>query len=384
MVAMRARHPPITAIICSFAALSMSGCSSQPAQEDAPAVSTAVAAQSTSGGQTPALVLQPADNSGSLRLASDYKQKCAGQQTPSRECQILRSLLVAEVSTALELIQRSGDQRGVAQALVALDFPNEPDLFIAACRILAKFPTTPGIAAKVLPQLLENRSLEVQRISANLLTAVPDPIVVDIAQLWLRNHSRLSSITNYDPYPDFPGHYAGIGFPQYPGAVWFSPADSDRSIGWSTKDDLATVTNWFTQTLKTDAMDYAAWRQRQSQQMMAGMQSIDQSKIVRMQQLMPGVVKGDQAAVAELERLQAEMTKASEAASTAVQNGVANGPMPPDSVVSQARWIVAKQSSNHMAAVVMIYPVKGVQRTVIQLMWDLGDYAPAWRTAENR
>ncbi len=377
------RTPDIrsAAIIVLLITLPLVGCSDQPAGAVQTAAATSAAAQSAPTASGPAGQL--ADNGDAIRLASDYTQKCAGQQKPSDAWEELRDLLVAEVSTALQTIQRSGDQRGVEQALAALEFPSEPELFIAACQILGKFSTTPGIAYKVLPQLLENRYLEVQRAAANLLTAIPDAGVVDVGQLWLRNHSKLTATSAYDEYPDFPAHYAGIGFPQYPGAAWFSPADSDGSVGWSTKDDVATVTKWFSESLKTDAMDASRWLQRQGQQAVASMQSIDPSKMERMQKLMERVVKGDQAAVAEFEKLQAEIKKEGDAITAAMENAVANRAMPPDSVVSQARWIVAKQKGNHVAGVVVVYPLKNVQRTVIQLAWDLGDYPSAWPKTGN-
>ena len=185
-----------------------------------------------------------------IELVADYERQCADEETPSRPCEILRGLLVVEVAMALEDIERSRDQRGTQDAFAALDLADEPDIVVAASRILGRFPDTPGIAAKVMPFMLESPYLEVQRVAAELLKAGPDPALADVGGLWLQNHSGVSGDSNYDEYPDFPAHYDSLGFPAYPGAEWFSPADTDRSIGWSTKESVATVTRWFVDSLQ--------------------------------------------------------------------------------------------------------------------------------------
>ena len=86
-----------------------------------------------------------------LDLAAEYEKQCAGQGSASRDCAILRSLLVVEVTFALEEIERARDQRGTEEALAALDLADEPEILVAACRVLGQFPNTPGIAEKALP-----------------------------------------------------------------------------------------------------------------------------------------------------------------------------------------------------------------------------------------
>src|SRR5689334_2800684 len=75
-------------------------------------------AQLASTGQAAVGVLPASDSS---KLIADYTRLCAAETTPSQQCEILRSLVVAEVSTALEIMQHSKDQRNVETALAALD-----------------------------------------------------------------------------------------------------------------------------------------------------------------------------------------------------------------------------------------------------------------------
>jgi hypothetical protein len=58
-----------------------------------------------------------------------YDARCsAGEEEPSLECEWLRGLAVADVVEALETILDSRDQRGVEEALAALDLDDEPEV----------------------------------------------------------------------------------------------------------------------------------------------------------------------------------------------------------------------------------------------------------------
>jgi hypothetical protein len=308
------------------------------------------------------------------KLVADYLSQCGGKHPRSSECEILRSLVVADISVDLHIVERTRDQRGKEPALLALEFPDEPDIFIPGVRILGRSQPTPEIAAKVLPQLLENRYFEIQRIVAALLEAVPDAPLADLGKVWNANHSTLKAETVYDEYPGFPDSYTAMGFPKYPGAEWFSPADSDRSIGWSTKDDAATVIKWFSQALKADPMDASQTSELQGAEMIKG---IDQTKTQRLEQLIPKAASGDQTAAAQLEKLQAEMEKDSQRASEMADKGLATL-QPANSSIADARWFVAKKKDGRISTMVLVYPMPAVQRTVIQLAWHLADYPSAW------
>src|SRR5438552_4469774 len=317
---MNTRHR-IPAICLSVLLTTFLGaCSSEPAASAAAAAtssssSVAGGARQSTGGQSAASAQATGP---AVDATAEYVPRCKDERQPSLACEVLRSLVVADVALGLRTIEKSRDKRGAQQALAALEQADEPDIVIAACRILGRFPETPGLAAKMLPFLLDSTYKEVQNMAANVLIANPDPGFQDLGRLWMEGHSDFHSETPYDEYPDFPAHYASMGFPKYAGAEWFSPADSDRSIGWSTKDDAAAVAKWYGDTLHADVLDAEKWVGVYQQQMTAPLQ-FDQSKMTRMQQLMERVGRGDQAATAEFEKLQKEIDDASKAAGDAVE-----------------------------------------------------------------
>jgi hypothetical protein len=364
----------VTLSIGAFAGCSKDASSAQAANTPQTNVAAGAATPTAApqAGQSEGETLGTGD---ALQLAADYERQCASEEKPSRDCEPLRGLLVVEVAMALEEIDRSGDQRGTQEALAALDFSDEPDILIAACRVLGRFPDTPGVGARVLPFALESPYLEVQRVAAALLKAGPDPGLAEVGGLWLQNHDTLQADTNYDAYPDLPAHYASLGFPDYPGAEWFSPADSDRSIGFSTKENVATVSRWFADSLKSPAIGVQQWLSERN----AAVRLPDQSKMARMQQLVEKVVKGDQAARAEIEKLQKEFEIDQQKMERAAQQSVGDL-VPPSSAsaMSEARWIVAQRKDGRVSRVVLVYPLRGLQRTVIQVVWDLSDYPSAW------
>lgn len=376
-------QPFSTVLVLLIVTASLPGCSRQKSASVANASAAPAGAQAATPGQGRGDVPGTA---GAIELAGDYRRQCGGKEELSQDCETLRSLLVAEVLTALRVTERSRDQRGTKEALTALDLADEPEIVIAACRILGQFPETPGISSKILPHVLESRYVEVQRMAARLLAANPDPGLAEVGRLWIQNHGSLTApvaFSAYDEYPDFPAHYPGIGFPKYPGAEWFSPADSDRSIGWSTADDVAAVSRWFGEALHVEGQAAEQWMQTRSEQAALALKSIDQSKITRIQQLMEKAVKGDQAATAEIEKLTKEMDAASQNATGAMEQGVDKVALPPPSSARDARWFVAQKKDGRVSRLVLVYPMPSLKRTVIQLIWDRAEYASAWPDAKN-
>src|SRR5688572_2099600 len=264
----------------------LGGCSRQPSTA-VNAASAAVAGQTGKGDV-------PGSMGGVVEMAAEYEQRCANLDTPTRECDILRSLLVVEVAAALEEAEASRDKRATEEALAALDLDDEPAILIPACRILGRFTDTPAPAAKLIPLVLESTYIEVQRVAARLLTVNPDAGVAELGQLWLTHHEGLPSAGPYEEYPDFPAHLDKMGFPEYPGAEWFSPGDSDRSIGWSTKDDAGAVARWFGENLRAEVLDAEKWSEVLNQENLRALGGvIDQTKLARMQQLIEKIMKGD-------------------------------------------------------------------------------------------
>jgi len=375
------RHALPLAVLLLLAAGPLSSCSGTKteAPTNAPRM-PAAGTQPAPIGQGQGEALGTSDG---IELAADYQRQCGAEEKPSRDCEILRSLVVAEVTTALQEIERSRDQRGATEALAALDVSDEPEIVIAACRILGAFPATAGIADKVVPLLLESPYIEVQRVVARLLSAISDPAVAELGQAWLQNHDSLSTADSYDEYPDFPAHYAKLGFPGYPGAEWFSPADSDRSIGWSTKDDVAAVVRWFSDTLHADALDFENWQRNTAERVSGSIKGIDQSVITRMQDLTARASRGDQAATGEIEKLQKEIESQREVIDASLEKAIDKAAIAPPSSMRDARWIVAQKTGGRISRLVLIYPIAAVHRTVIQLIWDLTDYPSAWPKTKN-
>jgi hypothetical protein len=357
----------------------LSGCSRQPsASLSAASAGSTAAAQAGKGGG------EELGTAGAIELAAEYDQRCGNVEKPTGECEVLRSLLVVEVATALEEAEGSRDQRATEEALAALDLDDEPEILIPACRILGRFKDTPAPAAKIIPLLLESPYIEVQRVAARLLSVNPDPGVVELGQLWLGHHGGLPPAGPYDEYPDFPAHLDKMGFPEYPGAEWFSPGDSDRSIGWSTKDNADVVARWFGEKLSTEVLDGEKWFELTNQQLLlAAKAAMDPARLARMQQLMERVGKGDQAAVAEFEKAQKEMENAQKQSEAAAEKAVDRAATVPQSAGAGARWIVAQKKDGRVSKLVLVYPLASVQRTVIRTIWDLTDYPSAWPEAKK-
>lgn len=378
------------------AAIAVTGCSSGPATTAAgaataaPASSTApnvplatgTAAQSTpqSAGATIQLGTGGVD-----ALIAEYSGRCRNETVESLECEALRSLLVAEITTGLLKIEKSGDQRGTEEAFTGLDLADEPEILIAAMRVLGHFPETKDLALRVLPLMLDSPYIRVQSMAANVLIANPDEGLQSLGRLWVESHGELRADSAYDEYPDFPAHYDSMGFPKYAGAEWFSPGDSDRSIGWSTKDDVATVARWFGDTLRAEQMDIEKWNQEFGQQTMVLMKAvIDPARTTRMQQLMERLMKGEQAAQAELEKLQKETDAAQKVADVAFEKSISKAAYVPATFAGGARWIIAGKKGERISKLIIIFPIPSIQRTGIKVVWDLSDYPSAWPPEKTR
>jgi hypothetical protein len=373
-------------------ALALAGCSSGPAAAASGSSTNAAPANSTAPNGPPAAGTAaqstPQKAGATIQLGTgnidaliaDYDRRCKNEPRESLECEALRSLLVAEVKIGLLKIEKTGDQRATEEALGALDLLDEPEILIAALRVLGHFPATDNLAARVMPILLESPYVAVQSMAAHVLTANPDPEFESLGRLWADNHQSLRSESAYDEYPDLPDHYASIGFPKYPGAEWFSPADSDRSIGWSTKDDAAAVAKWYGDTLHAPLLDFEKWNEVSGQQALI-LTKFDQSKMTRLQALLERAMRGDQAAVAEIEKLQKEMDAGQKDIDAAIQRSV--GPVHvPAAFARDARWIIAARKDERISRLVVVFPIPGIHRTVIKEVWDLSDYASAWPKAK--
>ena len=314
-----------------------------------------------------------------------YLELCAGTDVNVEQCEVLRGLVVVETVLALREIAASRDQRGTAEALESLDIVDEPEILIAALQVLGRFPDTPGIAERTWPLLLESPYLEVQQMAARVLEANPEPTLAALGAYWSANHGTLYAENEYQEYPDFPTHYASMGFPDYPDAEWFSPADSDRSVGWWTTDDVPTVTAWLTGKLGAEDLSFQGWAERLSQESMSVFQSIDPAKQDEMERLtQKWVDTQDFAVLEELTKLQQELYAPVEAAGEMADLGVgALGPPNTTEALAQANFFIAEERGGRISRLIITYPLPSLGHTVIQHAWSLADYPGAWPPETN-
>lgn len=312
--------------------------------------------------------------------------KCPPAEEASLECEWLRSLIVAGVVQDLEAIERARDRRGAAIAISALDIVDEPAIVIAAGRILGEFVETPRLAEKVIP-LIDSSYLGVQRIAAELLSRLPDRGLDAIGRKWLDNHSGLDPANPYVQL-EFPAHYARMGFPEVRGAQRFTPMDSDRSVGWWSRDPAAAVANVLAEAMGVEPITWQQWSERAQQEQMSTFQSgFDPKKMEEIQKLMEQYVKTQDAKLLErVERLQQELSAPMEQASADAEKAVTYVAQPISGApADEVFYLIAEEKGGHVARLALVYRLPALERTVVQMTWDLRDYPPAaWVRPETR
>jgi hypothetical protein len=310
---------------------------------------------------------------------AEYDAKCPAVAEPSFECELLRSAVVAEVVVGLEDLESSGDQRAVPFALRALDVDDEPAIQVAAVRILGQFPDDPGIKEKAVALLLESPYYQVEEMAAHLLDRAGDPRSAPLGGQWANNHNGPPARSSYDEI-GFPEHYDAMKFPEYPGMARFTPGDSDRSVSWWTTDPPAAVVKKLEQTLGVKSIAYAEWSERQQARMAKAME-IDPAKQEEMEKLTEEFGRTqDMKVLTRLQTLQQEiyapMQKMGDAAVTAVDTMLL--PPVPAEQFGENRLLVAEEKGGHAARVVLVYRQPLLDRTILQMTWDLADYPSAW------
>jgi len=352
----------------------------------APEAAQAGAPEETSGTPQP-LRVDTQLPTGTFDPLKAYDSKCPDDDDdPSLDCEWLRGLVVADVVDALDTIAESRDQRGIDAAIAALDIDDEPEVVIAACRVLGQNPGAPGIAEKLTPQLLDSPYLAVASAAAEVLAANPgQPGPAAMAAQWTTNHRTLSAEDPYDEMPEFPAQYAAMGFPEYPGAQRFTPADSESSVGWWTDDAPVDAAGRLGETLGVAVLDNQQWMQRSQQGVMNAMQSIDQSKVDAIQKLADEWSKTQDPALYErMSKMQEELYAPLQAAGDAMNSSALEVAVPPYAAdPDQVRYLIAEEKNGHIARLIMIYRQPVPERTVVQMSWDVRDYPPAWKTGTD-
>ncbi len=379
---MRCVQYSLTLLPCLIFTVCLAACSDDDAPPAAETDVPAVAQEATpSEGQLPGNNPWPENKTG---LISEYDEQCPAEDDPSLDCEWLRGLVVADVVQALEEIEDSRDQRGTEEALAALDIVDEPEILVAASRVLGYFPDTPGIAEKALPLMLESPYLAVEQAAARLLSQTQDPAMAGMGSQWSSNHGVLYTDDPYELLPDIPGHYYDMEFPAYPDAEWYSPADSDRSVGWRVTATPSEVSAWLAEEIGVQAMSFDQWSQRSSEEMMKAYQAVmDPAYTEEMQKLMEQYMKNQDPAVAEkIQKKQEEMEVVSKKIESDAAKTLNNVLMPPGGVVMEdLSYFVAEEKDGHISRAILVYRYPGSDRTVMQMAWDLRDYPPAWPVA---
>lgn len=359
------------------ALLLAAGCSddepSPPSEASAPSAAHE-AAQETAG------VEFVATGSG-FDPVSEYDRQCPVENDDqSLECDWLHALVAAEVTEALDEIELSRDQRGTAEALKALDLAGEPEILIAAMRILGQFPDTPGITEKALPLMLDSPYLKVAEMAARLLSEVPDPTVSGIGSQWSGHDVLPYTEDPYAELPAFPEHYWDMGFPEYPGAEWFAPADSDRSVGWISEDPLEVVVGKLSEMLGAEVLTYEAWIARSQEITTPMFQPPDNSQMEEMQKLMEEYMQTQDPKLMErFEAMSKAMQESSDKTQERYDKMLLNAAQPPYYVL-QEQWsvLIAEERDGRISRLITVYPVPALGQTAIQMFWDLNDFPPAW------
>lgn len=320
------------------------------------------------------------DPGGGMAVADAYRRDCPAVEEPSDQCIVLRSLVVTYVTLALEDIERARDQRGTAEALKALNMADEPEILIAAMRVLGRFPDTPGITERVLPLLLDSPWLKVQEMAAQLLSRVPDPAVAGIGNQWGGHNAIPYSDDPYAELPPFPEHYWDMGFPEYPGVEWFSVADSDRSVGWITTDTPEAVTSTLSEMAGAPVLNYETWNARSQEFLMRMFQPIASPQMEEFQALMQEYMSTqDPKVLARIESMQKEMEQASQRLEDTMDNLLVSAAQPPSyAPMEQWSFLIAEERDGRVSRLIVVYPVPALDQTAIQMTWDLNDYPPAW------
>lgn len=316
-------------------------------------------------------------------MAPEFVRRCQNASRDSVECDVFRTVLVFELTRTLQKSEIAKDQRAIPQALAALSLTEEPEILIAASRILGRFPETPDLAAKMLPLMLGSAYVQVQSRAAQVLTANPNPEFGDLGRQWIEGHSELRSTGPYDESPDFPKHYVSMGFPKYAGAEWFSPLDSDRSIGWAVKADAAAVAKWYGDTLHTEVLDGEKWNDVYMQQTKL-LLKFDQSRMEHMQQLLERAQRGDSTAMTELQKLQKQIDAEQKDVEAAMERSVSKAAIVPGPFAADARWIIAAKKGERISRLIVIFSIPTLQLTAIREVWDLSDFPSAWPALKSR
>ncbi len=352
--------------------------------DDSPEDSEAASGGSARAGRSSDLVGFAPPDGPAIDPVAEFERTCGSETELSLDCEFLLAIVRADVLDALERLESARDKRAVDEALAALELADEPEIQIAAMRILSDFPGSEGLAAKALP-LLDSPYLAVQEAAAELLSGNDDSNVAGVGLLWSDHHREIHAEDEYEEIA-LPKHYGAIGFPSLPGVERFTPGDSDRSVGWSSAETVAEVAAQITAALGVEPIGFQAWMERSQRAQMQLYAPPDPELMAEMERVTAEYVKAQDPKLLErLTALQKKMSAPMELATAKAEKSVDRVAMPPDAnAFEETRYWVAEEKDGRVAKLVVAYPVPALGRTAVQMTWNLTDHPSSWSGVRTR
>jgi hypothetical protein len=117
--------------------------------------------------------------------------------------------------------------------------------------------------------------------------------------------------------------------------------------------------------------------------MMNAVQSIDQTKVAELEKLTEQYVKSlDVKLMERIQALQQETYAPMQQATTDMAKAVNTVANPSGAApIDQVYYLIAEEKDGHVARLILVYRQPTVERTVMQMSWDLRDYPSAWGEA---
>lgn len=307
-------------------------------------------------------------------------QGCVGKPA-SMACGVARGHVISEIHEAFDTVTQVYDPRVIDQALHALDSASTA-LQVDAVRYLGRVAIQdPDRHVETLIRLVKliagTRSLQVGHEAARALVGSP---LRDLGQRWLDHHKDFPhdelAAAYYQPVPT--PDLAKLGFTTYANAIPYSPADTDRSLGYATHDPVDKVAAFFAKQAGTPAIDPGGWQQF----MMTAFQH----------EMDPRANQPSAADLAEIQRLNKEYQRTKDPALLQKVGAIMSAPRPlgplgsrkPNGMVTGAylryagdgRAFVIKKLPDHIALMAFVYPEPAFKVTVIEYAWSLVEADP--------
>jgi hypothetical protein len=315
------------------------------------------------------------------RAALKVLQGCAGKPA-TMTCGLARARVLVHMEQAFETVTDGYDPSVIGVALASLDSTSTL-LQAAAVRYLGRVAVPDAehqraTISKLVALIADSRSLEVGGETAHALLG---SALRDVGQRWLDHHKDFphDELTLAYHRPVATPDLAQLGFKIYDPAIPYSPADTDRSLGYATHDSLDKVLAFFAKQAGAQAMDQASW------------QAFFVAAIQR--ETNPAANQPSAADLAEIRRLQQEYQRTKDPAQMQQAAAIMTRPKPlgplgsrkPNAMITgvylrhvddRPAAFVVKRLPDHVALMVFVYPEPSIHATVIEYAWSLVEADP--------